>query len=186
MDQSIKNPNHAYVTVSDYRTMKDVQGQELAAPGKSVEYMEANSAIAAGLAVAVAAPSSATVPLRCIKATASTGARNIGIAKKASSAAGDLIEVVTGGLAFATLGGTVAANGALAPDANGKLVAATTTSSFTIADTDIDDTPSGTNLTTAIATGVDAVTTAQLSIIAIALKAGDADDVVPVLVRRRY
>lgn len=124
-DQIITNPNNAYRTVSDYTTMKDDAGEALTFLGGNVELAQANGAIAAGLAVRTVAPTGATVPPRVGKATASTNT-NCGITASASSTAGDVVEVVTKGVAFATSGAAFSADALLVPDANGKLVALST------------------------------------------------------------
>lgn len=121
--KDITNSTNAYRTVSDYRTMKDDSGEELSYGEKEVELFQANGAIAKGLGVAIVSATSATVPARVTKGTASTYFRNRGIVAKASAAAGDLIPVVTEGLAFATAGGAISANDHLGFDANGKVVA---------------------------------------------------------------
>lgn len=124
-DQSIQNPNNAYKTVSDYRTMKDASGEVLTFLDTESVLVQANGAIAAGLAVSIVAPTGATVPARVKKATATT-VPNVGVVKKATSAAGDLAEVVTEGVALATSGASFSADALLVPDSAGKLVALST------------------------------------------------------------
>ena len=152
-DQAIQNPLGVHTTVSDWRTMKDAYGGEIPV-GKTVRVFRANEAIAVGLAVCVVAPASATAEFGVDVATAGDGYKNVGIAATAATAADQTIEVVTEGLAFGVLGGTVTAGACVLSDANGKLVA----------ETEDADTVAGT-------------------IIGTALAGGDADATVPVWVR---
>ncbi len=151
--QTIANPSSAFTTVTDHRTMKDAAGGALPLAGHTEELYAASGAIAVGLAVALAAPTSATVPARIGVATDTTAIRNLGIAAKAAAAAGDVIPVVTRGLAFAVLGGTVAINTPVSVDSAGKLVSVTP----------------GAGIVSA-------------TILGFTLKGGDANDVVPIFV----
>lgn len=108
--QTFTNPDGSLRTVSDFTTMKDDSGEAIQI-GSTTRLLKASAAITAGAVVNIVPPTT-TEPMRVVTATASSAALNLGIAAT-SGAAGDLIEVVTEGLAFATVG----TNGATAGDA---------------------------------------------------------------------
>lgn len=110
-DQRVINPLNAYKTVSDNRTMKADDGEAVDVGSTVVPYRAAG-AISAGDVVCLLAPPDAVTPMSVTpKVTARLLPSVIGVAMEAATAAGQVIDVCTFGLAFVNVGaGTPAAN----------------------------------------------------------------------------
>lgn len=135
-DQSITNPLGVYgSTIADYTTGKDSAGGEIAY-GKSFRPYRCAGTITRGSVVCLLAPADALTPLSVTpKVTAQFFSSVIGIADK-SGVAGDVIPVITEGIAFADVGaGTPVVNQTATVQANSNQVGigGTTADATTIA-----------------------------------------------------
>lgn len=116
MHQAITNPAGAYVTTSDYRTGRDSTGGEHAY-GKTTRVLRANATVTKGQLVCLVAPTQ-TLPLSVTPSAGTESGLIFGIAAEGGSA-GDLVTVVTEGLAFAIVGTAATAGNAIKGGAAG-------------------------------------------------------------------
>ena len=93
-EQQLTNPQGFHRTVTDFRTFKDVQGEDISY-GKTTRFFRANEAITKGQVVTFVA-ATATVPLSVEPAAAGSSFKGVA---DASAAAGAMVPVVVEGVA---------------------------------------------------------------------------------------
>lgn len=109
--QQINNPRQVNVAAADYRLLKSDAGEPLLP--RTVHQFLAIGAISVGNVVALVGPSGATVkPGVSVKATALPYASVVGVYDgKVAAVDGDVVDVVTWGLAFVSVGAAAPAIG---------------------------------------------------------------------------